>query len=157
MRDLQRIAHSPTGKALCIYGDPAYPLRIHLQAPFRNANLTEEMKAYNKAMSSVRVAVEWLFGKIVKYFKFVDFKRNLSIRLSPVGKIYIICALFQNARTCLYGNIVSDFFVLQEPSLEEYFYNKSTYPMSNFELCKFLNKYPIICSLACPVNHADSD
>ena len=29
--------------------------------------------------------------------------------------------------------------------------------MSNFELCKFLNKYPIICSLECPVNHADSD
>lgn len=121
MRDLQRIAHSPTGEALCIYGYPAYPLRIHLQAPFRNANLTEEMKAYNKAMSSVRVAVEWLFGEIVKYFKFVDFKRNLSIRLSPVGKIYIVAALLQNAQACLYGNIVSDFFWLRPPSLEEYF------------------------------------
>jgi hypothetical protein len=121
MRELERVAHSPTGEALCIYGDPAYPLRIHLQAPFRDANLTEEMKAYNKAMSSVRVSVEWLFGEIVKYFKFVDFKRALSIRLSPIGKIYIVCALLQNAHACLYGNIVSDYFELQPPNLEDYF------------------------------------
>ena len=84
MRDLERIAYSPTGEALCIYGDPAYPLRIHLQAPFRDVNLTDEMKAYNKAMSSVRVSVEWLFGGVVNYFRFVDFKRALSIRLSPI-------------------------------------------------------------------------
>ena len=121
MRKLERVAHSPTGEALCIYGDPAYPLRIHLQAPFRDANFTEEMKAYNKAMSSVRVSVEWLFGEIVKYFKFVDFKRALSIRLSPTGKIYIVCALLQNAHACLYGNIVSDYFELQPPNLEDYF------------------------------------
>lgn len=121
MRDLERFAHSPTGEALCIYGDPAYPLRIHLQAPFRDANPTDEMKAYNKAMSSVRVSVEWLFGEIVKYFKFVAFKRALSIGLSPVGKIYIVCALLQNAHACLYGNIVSDYFQLQPPTLEEYF------------------------------------
>jgi hypothetical protein len=99
----------------------AYPLWIHLQAPFRDANLTEEMKAYNKAMSSVRISVEWLFGEIVKYFKFVDFKRALSIRLSPIGKIYIVCALLQNAHACLYGNIVSDYFELQPPNLEDYF------------------------------------
>ena len=24
----------------CIYGDPAYPLSVHLQAPFRGANLS---------------------------------------------------------------------------------------------------------------------
>ena len=74
MRDLERFAHSPTGEAMCLYGDPANPLRIHMQAPFRDANLTDETKAYNKlcwwAMSSVRVSVEWLLKVIVKYFKF---------------------------------------------------------------------------------------
>lgn len=43
---------------MCIYGDPAYPLRIHLQAPFRQVQLKPEMEEYNKSMSSVRVAVE---------------------------------------------------------------------------------------------------
>ncbi|CAH3183760.1 unnamed protein product [Porites lobata] len=42
--DLQRYAFSPTGQPLCIYGDPAYPLRIHIQAPFRNGILTPRCK-----------------------------------------------------------------------------------------------------------------
>ena len=55
------------------------------------------MRQYNKAMSGVRVSVEWLFGEITKYFKFVDLKQQLKIRLCPVGKIYIVCALLQNS------------------------------------------------------------
>ena len=31
-----------------------------------------QMEAYNEAMSSVRSSVEWLFGDIVNYFKFLD-------------------------------------------------------------------------------------
>ena len=54
-----------TGQAMCIYGDPAYPLLIHLQAPFRNHTLTPQMQAYNAAMSGVRTSVEWLFGDII--------------------------------------------------------------------------------------------
>lgn len=74
MGDLERIAHSATGQALCIYDDPAYPLRIHLQAQFRDANLTDEVKAYSKATSSVRVSVEWIFGEVVirKVLSFVS-------------------------------------------------------------------------------------
>ena len=36
------------------------------------------MQAFNALMSAVRVSVEWLFGDIVNYFKFVDFKKNFS-------------------------------------------------------------------------------
>ena len=39
---LGRNTFSTTGEAMCIYEDPAYPLRIHLQAPFRNRLLEEE-------------------------------------------------------------------------------------------------------------------
>ena len=31
---LERNTFSTTGEAMCIYRDPAYPLRIHLQARF---------------------------------------------------------------------------------------------------------------------------
>ena len=68
--DLERHAFTPAGHPLCIYGDPAYPLRIHLQAPFRDAVLTDDMAAFNASMSLVRVSVEWLFGDIVRSFKF---------------------------------------------------------------------------------------
>ena len=52
---------------------------------------------YNKAMSAVRMSVEWLFGDIVNYFKFLDFKKNLKLSLSAVGKMYVVCAILRNA------------------------------------------------------------
>ena len=79
------------------------------------------MEAFNKAMSQVRVSVEWLFGDIVNYFKFLDFKKNLKIGMSSIGKLYPVSALLQNAITCLYGNNISEFFDLQPPSLQYYF------------------------------------
>ena len=121
LTNLQAHSFSPTGRVLCIYGDPAYPLRQHLQAPFRGAVLTPQQIAWNKSMSEVRVSVEWIFGDIVNYFKFLDFKRNLKIRLSAVGKMYIVCALMHNARTCLYGNTTSEYFDVKPPTIFEYF------------------------------------
>ena len=61
---LERNAFSTTGEAMCIYGDPAYPLRIHLQAPIRNRVLTPQILAYNSSMSAVCTAVEWFFGTL---------------------------------------------------------------------------------------------
>ena len=101
--------------------DPAYPLRVHLQAPFRRGPLTPMMEDYNACMSSVRSSVEWLFGDVINYFKFMDFKKNLKIGMSSVGKMYLVCALFHNALTCLYGNKTSEYFDLDPPSLQDYF------------------------------------
>ncbi|PFX23630.1 hypothetical protein AWC38_SpisGene11812 [Stylophora pistillata] len=61
LNELRRVAFY-NGDPLCLYGDPAYPLGLHLQAPFKNIQLTPQMLLYNTAMSEVRVAVEWLFG-----------------------------------------------------------------------------------------------
>ena len=75
LQDLQRHGISSTGHPMCLYGDPAYPLRVHLQGPFKYALITPQMQEFKAAMSAVRVSVEWLFGNIVNYFKFVDFKK----------------------------------------------------------------------------------
>ncbi len=42
LQQLMEHSVSPNGETMCIYGDPAYPLRPQLQAPFRNGNFTEE-------------------------------------------------------------------------------------------------------------------
>lgn len=84
---LQRHAVSHFGQPMYIYGDPAYPLRLHLQTPFRNAVLTRDMQAFNASMSAVRVSVEWLFGDIVNYTNFVDFRKKLKIGLSNVYSV----------------------------------------------------------------------
>ena len=119
--DLNQYAFNLAGQPLCIYGDPAYPIRVHLQCSFRNEALTPQMKAYNTAMSTVRSSVEWLFGDIISYFKFLDFKKNLKLGLSSVGKMYIVSAILRNGLTCLYGNTTSDFFLCDPPDLETYF------------------------------------
>ena len=121
LQHLQRHSVSPDGQVMCIYGDPTYPLRQQLQAPFRNAVLTEEQQLWNKSMSSVQVSVEWLFGDIINYFKFLDFKKNLKVQLSAVGKMYIVGTILKNARNCLYGSSTSSFFYLDPPNLGNYF------------------------------------
>jgi hypothetical protein len=121
MGQLELNAHSMNDQPMCLYGDPAYPLRVHLQAPYRIAQLTQQMRLFNTLMSSTRVSIESLFGDIINYFKFVDFKNNLKIGLSSVGKMYLTCALLQNAHTCLYGNQTSTFFQLEPPTLQQYF------------------------------------
>ena len=88
---LQRFPFNPHGDILCVNCDPAYPLRPQLQCPFRGARLKNIQKVWNKSMSQVRVSVEWLFGDVASYFKFLDFKKNLKICLSAVGKMYITC------------------------------------------------------------------
>ena len=118
---LQQLDHLNNETPVCIYGDPAYPHRPQLQCPFKGARITPQQQQWNKAMSSVRVSVEWIFGDIVNYFKFLDFKKNLKIQLSAVGKMYTCCTLLHNARCCFYGSTTSQFFELQPPSIHEYF------------------------------------
>ena len=45
---LQLHAYTPNGEPLCIYGNPYYSLRVHLQALYPNLQ-----KGYNTAMSNV--------------------------------------------------------------------------------------------------------
>ena len=50
--------------------------------PYREGDyvgpLTPEMRAFNTVMSRVRISVEWLFGDITNYFKFIDYKKDLE-------------------------------------------------------------------------------
>ena len=79
------------------------------------------MEDFNVSMIRVRESVEWIFGDVLTSFKALDFKINLKVGLSSVGKMYVVCALIQNAITCLYRNQTSKFFELEPPALADYF------------------------------------
>ena len=104
----------------CLYGDPAYPLRGPIIAPFLGLHLTAEQELFNKNMSSVRQSVEWGFGKVLQLFPFPDYNKNLKLFLQPVAKYYIVATLLANAHTCLYGSQISTYFGLNPPNLEAY-------------------------------------
>ena len=94
--NLQQHSFDTSGQPLCIYGDPGHPLRIHPQGPYKGGPSTFDQEEFNSSMSKVREAAEWVFSDIVTYFAFLDFKKNLRIRLSPIGGIYSVCALLRH-------------------------------------------------------------
>ena len=117
---LEQHSFGPDGEVFCIYGDPAYAHRVHLQRPYeRRAPLSAEQQAFSLSMGQVRVSVEWVFGDIINYFTFTDFK-NLKIGLSSIGKMYSVCALQQNASTCLHCSNTAQYFHLHPPALTEH-------------------------------------
>lgn len=113
----------PPPNIFTLYGDPAYPIRQHILGPYRGAGLTPLQEQFNGNMSKVRESVEWGFGKIVQHFAFLDFSKNLKILLQPIGKYYVIGALFANCHTCLYGSTTTSLFGVPPPGIEEYLSN----------------------------------
>lgn len=107
-----------------IYGDPAYPMsELILIKPYCSRILTEEQVAFNRAMSSVRQAVEWGFGKVIIEFAFLDFKKNQQILLQHVSQMYKTSVILTNCHTCLYGSQTGNYFNIFPPTLEEYLNN----------------------------------
>ena len=58
------------GGALCIYGDPVYPLRPQLMTGFKGNNITQLQRDWNKAMNKTRTSVEWVFGDMSTIISF---------------------------------------------------------------------------------------
>ena len=114
---LERIT-KPDGEPYVVYGDPAYGMSAHIISPFKGAHLTQLQQQFNRQMSEVRVSVEWGFCKIIQYFAYLDFRKNLKDPLQPVAKYYTVGALLTNCHTCLYGSITSSFFDLDPPNAE---------------------------------------
>ncbi|XP_029831683.2 uncharacterized protein LOC115316464 [Ixodes scapularis] len=98
------------GSTFTIYGDPAYPLRPLLMRPYAGVSLTAQQQEFNRAMSTVRQAVEWGFGKTLSLFSFVDFKKNQKLLLQNVPQMYRVATILTNCHTCLYGSQVAMFF-----------------------------------------------
>ena len=88
---------------------------------FQGAARTPLQNSWNKAISQLMVSVKWIFGDILDYFEFLDFKKGLKLQLSAVGKVYIVCALMHNARTCMYGNETASYFDLKPVAIEDCF------------------------------------
>ena len=57
--DLQMVAHY-NYQPLCVPGDSACHLNVHLQALYRTGNIIPAEQMFNQAMSKVRTSVEWL-------------------------------------------------------------------------------------------------
>ena len=90
LHQLEENAFSSDGNPMCVCGDSAYPHRVHLQAPFRNGEITERMKEFNTQMTAVRVSIKWLFGDVINTFRFMDFGYSIFV----LGTQQVRCFLY---------------------------------------------------------------
>ena len=97
-------------KQYVIYGDSGYNHRSYLEVPFDGANLSPGQIQFNRAISGVRITVEWAFKEVKMYSTIVDFKRKLRLRESPISSLYVGAVLLANYRNCFYPNETSQFF-----------------------------------------------
>ena len=70
---LQQYSFDTNGNPLCIYGDPAYPLRVHLQMGFRGNNITAQQQEWNKCMSEVKSQRRVYFWRYHQLFQVCRF------------------------------------------------------------------------------------
>lgn len=79
----------------------AYPMSELILKPYCSRILTPKQVTFNRAMSSVRQAVEWGFGKIIIEFAFLDFRKNyLRFKVDSLsGSLILFLTLFTARNT----------------------------------------------------------
>jgi hypothetical protein len=88
-------------------------------------NPTPHERLEDRAGASVRVPVEWSFGKIALHFPFINYYFNMKINEREVGEYMNVAALLTNIHTCLYGSSCASYFsqtgfVVKPPEIEAY-------------------------------------
>ena len=87
------------------------------------ANMCDDAcRAFNHALASLRVPVEWPFGAILHLFPYLRQATKQKLN-TPLLSFYRVCCMLYNAFICMgYGpREVSEYFSCQPPSLDEYF------------------------------------
>jgi hypothetical protein len=98
-----------------LFGEKAYRSEQYIMTPTRYD--TE----YNTYMSQLRIIAEWGFQKILQYFCYVDYKKDMKIELSPTAAEYKIATLFANMHTCIrQTSLINSLFNSHPPSVEAY-------------------------------------
>jgi len=109
------------GENYAIYGDAGYSNSRFIKVGYKNHNkLTTAQKEFNRDMSSLRVSVEYGFGRVIQQFAFLDFKKNQKLYLQNLQEQYYVAALLANCQICLRESQVSEYFDCPPPSLEDY-------------------------------------
>ncbi|OAD66960.1 hypothetical protein PHYBLDRAFT_160513 [Phycomyces blakesleeanus NRRL 1555(-)] len=105
-----------------LYGNPAYMVSKCLYSLFEGVSLSGIIKKINKSMSKVRVAVEWEFGEVQKYFKYFKYKYAMKTGETSPATVYMLSTVFKNMIHCTGHNRLptSLYFGLEPPTLEEY-------------------------------------
>jgi hypothetical protein len=104
-----------------ILSDSAYPNNDVMVRIFKGTCLPAAAEAFNRVMCSHRTCVEWGYAKIVQYWAFIDFHKQMKIQLIRVEAMWCIAVFLTNVILCARGYIqISKYFDLPPPTLKEF-------------------------------------
>ena len=64
----------------------------------------------NLSLSSCREVIEWDYGDVGTLFSYVDYKKRLQMRKSPIGIQYLSAMIMRNAMVAMRGCNTSKYF-----------------------------------------------
>jgi hypothetical protein len=104
-----------------LYGDKGFKYcgRKILTA-FTDDDAGDKAQRFTSLLNSVRIIVEWGFGKILNTFRMHSFTPVQKPHLSRIAIWYLVSVLLMNCQVCLYGSEASSYFECKPPSLKEY-------------------------------------
>ena len=79
LQDLEAYAFSPASLPMCVLGDPAYPLRFHLQGLFQNPHLTPLVPALGATASLWRSFFNTKFCLALGFIHVFEFERIVTV------------------------------------------------------------------------------
>jgi hypothetical protein len=104
-----------------ILGDSAYPNNDVMVSIFKGRNLPAAAEAFNTVMCPLRTCVEWGYSKIVRYWAFVDFHKQMKLQRVRVEAMWRIAVFLTNSLLCARGyNQICKYFDLPPPTLEDF-------------------------------------
>jgi hypothetical protein len=104
-----------------VLGNSAYPNNDVMLSIYRGRNLPLAAQAFNMVMFPIRTCVECGYAKTVRYWAFIDFKKQMKVRGTRVEVYWHVSAFLTNAILCAWGsNQISKYFDLPPPTLEQF-------------------------------------
>ena len=117
--DLARVCRGH--RQLYLFGDQAYKHLDGIFGPYSGGrSLTGDKAAFNRCLSSIRIAVEQAFGQTQNLWLSNAFGIQLRPGLQPVASYYLVSVLLTNCFTCMNGNASGSRFLVDPPTIEEY-------------------------------------
>ena len=119
--DMERNFVNTDGTWFALYGDAGYANQKFVKVGYKNhKKLSPDQHRFNSDMSTLRISVEYGFGKLISLFAYLDFQKNQKLFLQPLKQQYFVAAILTNIHTCMHGSQVSKYFSCDPPTLEEY-------------------------------------